>query len=289
MTGPLLIFGSTGQVGQELARRTKGAACPLRDVADLADPASIEATIYESAPSAIINAAAWTNVDKAEDHAAEAFAINGIAPGKMAEAAADLEIPLVHISTDYVFDGAGDEPWGPDDPAGPLGVYGQSKLQGEREVIEVGGTFAILRTSWVFSSHGKNFVKTMLRLSEAQSAVEVVNDQFGGPTSAASIAEACLTIAKGLIEDPARTGTYHFAGAPHVTWAEFAKEVFEQAGRSARVAEVPTELFPTPAERPLNSRLDCESTLKTFGISQPDWRKDLTQVLQELSQAAGVP
>jgi len=285
----LLIFGGTGQVGQELRRRVPDATFSTRETADLNDPAQIEALIYEAAPTAIINAAAWTNVDGAEDHRADALSINGFAPGTMAEVAADLEVPFVHISTDYVFDGAGDAPWTPEDPTGPLGAYGLSKLAGEREIQKVGGTYAILRTSWVFSAHGKNFVKTMLRLAEKQPALEIVSDQFGGPTSAASIADACLIIADALVEDPARTGIYHFSGAPETNWAGFAREIFSQAGKDVSIAEVSTDAFPTKATRPLNSRLDCLSTRETFGIVQPDWRKDLSQVLQELSAASGAP
>mgnify|MGYP001797462248 CR=1 FL=1 len=280
---PLLIFGGTGQVGRELQRRVPDATFSTRQTADLTQPEQIEAFIYESAPRAIINAAAYTNVDQAEESRDLALSINGLAPGVMAEVAAELEVPLVHISTDYVFDGAGDAPWTPEDPTGPLGEYGLSKLAGEREVQKSGGTYAILRTSWVFSAHGKNFVKTMLRLAEKQNALEIVNDQFGGPTSAASIAEACVIMADALIEDASRSGIYHFAGHPVTNWSGGAREIFSKAGTSVGVSEVSTEAFPTKAQRPLNSRLDCVSTRDAFGIVQSDWRKDLANVLQELS------
>ncbi|MGI1662575.1 dTDP-4-dehydrorhamnose reductase [Palleronia sp. KMU-117] len=281
----LLVFGKTGQVARELARRAPGADVLGRDAADLSQPEACAAMILERQPAAVINAAAWTAVDKAETERDAAFVINAQAPAAMARACAALGVPFVHISTDYVFDGSGDRPWRPDDPTGPLGVYGQSKLAGEEAVARAGGTWAVLRTSWVFSAHGVNFVKTMLRLSDTRDAISVVADQIGGPTPAGDIAAACLTIAKTLTSDPSKSGVYHFSGAPDASWADFAREVFQQARRPVAVTDIPSEAYPTPAPRPRNSRLDCSTTKTVFGIDRPDWRAGLAAVLDELAQA----
>jgi dTDP-4-dehydrorhamnose reductase len=281
----LLVFGKTGQVALELARRAPGAEFLGREAADLLRPEDCAAAILVRRPTAVINAAAWTAVDRAESERDAAFAVNAQAPGAMARACASLGVPFVHISTDYVFDGSGDRPWRPDDPTGPLGAYGQSKLAGEEEISRAGGTWAILRTSWVFSAHGANFVKTMLRLSETRDAVSVVADQIGGPTPAGDIAAACLTIAQALTADPDKGGLYHFSGAPDASWADFAREVFRQAGRPVTVTDIPSKAYPTPAPRPRNSRLDCSATKAVFGIDRPDWRVALAAVLDELGQA----
>lgn len=278
----ILVFGETGQVARELARRAPDAEHLGRGRADLAMPQVCAAAILERKPSAVINAAAWTAVDKAETERDAAMVVNALAPGAMAGACAALGIPFVHISTDYVFDGSGERPRTPDDPTGPLGAYGQTKLAGEEAVAKAGGTWAILRTSWVFSAHGANFVKTMLRLSETRDALTVVADQIGGPTPAGDIAAACLAIVETLKTDPAVRGIYHFSGAPDVSWADFAREIFRQAGRNVTVTDIPTEAYPTPAPRPGNSRLDCAATKTVFGIDRPDWRKGLAEVLDEL-------
>ena len=278
----LLVFGRTGQVARELARCADGAVCLGRDAADLADPESCAALIAERAPSGVINAAAYTAVDRAEEEERLATAINGAAPGAMARACAARGIPFVHISTDYVFDGSGEAPWRPDDPVGPLGAYGRSKLAGEAAVRAAGGAHAILRTSWVFSAHGQNFVKTMLRLGAERNALRIVADQMGGPTPASGIARACLRILEGLGQDAEKSGIYHYSGAPDVSWAGFAREIFAQAGLRVAVEEIPTAAYPTPARRPLNSRLDCATLASQFGITRPDWRAGLSDVLKEL-------
>ncbi|MDE3121814.1 MAG: dTDP-4-dehydrorhamnose reductase [Paracoccaceae bacterium] len=278
----LLVFGQSGQVATELARRAPGARFLGRDRADLSDPAACAAAIAEHGPEAVINAAAWTAVDRAEAEEAAARVVNADAPAAMAAECAKRGIPFVHVSTDYVFDGSGERPWLPDDPTGPLGAYGRTKLAGEHGVRAAGGTHAILRTSWVFSAHGANFVKTMLRLSETRDALNVVGDQIGGPTPAGAIASACLTIAEQLATDPVKTGTYHFAGHPDVSWAGFAREIFAQAGRPVAVTDIPTAAYPTPAKRPANSRLDCTSLTQTFGIARPDWRRGLAEVLHDI-------
>lgn len=280
----ILVFGQTGQVARHLAADPRVVALG-RDAADLIDPDACAAAIRDHRPSAVINAAAWTAVDAAEAHEAEARTINAVTPGYMAEAAAELEVPFVQISTDYVFDGSGDQPRRPTDATAPLGAYGRTKLAGERAVIAAGGTHALLRTSWVFSAHGANFVKTMLRLGAERGSVNVVADQIGGPTPAAAIARACLTISEALIDDDTLSGTYHFSGAPDVSWAAFAREIMAQAGLDCRIDEIPTADYPTPAQRPLNSRLDCATTQAGFGIPRPDWRAGLAEVLKDLKEA----
>jgi dTDP-4-dehydrorhamnose reductase len=278
----LLVFGKTGQVARELARIVPDAVFLGRDEADLADPAACAAAVAASDADAILNAAAWTAVDKAETEEAAATVVNGDAPAAMARAAAARGIPFLHVSTDYVFDGAGDRPFVPDHPTAPLGAYGRSKLTGEVGVRAAGGAHAILRTSWVVSAHGANFVKTMLRLAETRETINVVADQIGGPTSAASIAAALVDMARQLAADPAKSGTYHFAGAPDTSWADFAREIFRQAGLATTVGDIPTSAYPTPARRPLNSRLDCTTLQDVFGIPRPDWRLGLADILKEL-------
>lgn len=278
----LLVFGKTGQVATELAR-FEGVTCLGRAEADLTDPGACEAVITRSDATAVINAAAFTAVDRAEEDRDTAMIVNAMAPTAMAAAAAAKGIPFVHISTDYVFDGSGEAPWLPDAPTGPLGVYGQSKLGGERGVAAVGGSHAILRTSWVFSAHGSNFLKTMLRLSETRDHLRVVADQMGGPTPAASIADACVTIAQALISEPDKAGIYHFSGAPDASWADFAREIFAAAGRDITVEGIPTSAYPTPAARPLNSRLDCSTLTANFGIKRPDWRAATHSIVETLT------
>ena len=278
----ILIFGETGQVARELAMRAPDAVYLGRDQADLADPAACAAALTRAAPSAVINAAAYTAVDKAEEDEALATCVNGAAPGAMAVAAADLGVPFVHISTDYVFDGAGTAPFAPGAPVAPLGAYGRSKLAGEEAVRAAGGVHAILRTSWVVSAHGNNFVKTMLRLGAERDSLSIVADQVGGPTAAGDIAAACLEIAAQLLTDPGKTGTYHFAGAPDVSWADFAREIFGQAGLDCAVTDIPSAAYPTPAKRPANSRMDCSALEATFGIARPDWAESLSGILRAL-------
>ena len=281
----ILVFGQSGQVATELKRILPDAVFLSRQEADLANPAACAAAIKEHRPAAVINAAAYTAVDKAESDEEAALNVNATAPGAMARAAAGLGIPFVHISTDYVFAGTGDKPFSPDDPTAPLGAYGRTKLAGEQLVARAGGPFAILRTSWVFSAHGGNFVKTMLRLAESRDSLTIVADQIGGPTSARAIALACKVMAEQLIKDPAKSGIYHFSGAPDTSWADFARAIFEMAGRAVTVTDIPTSDYLTPATRPLNSRLDC-SALSTFGLARPDWRADLADVLHELGAIA---
>ena len=279
----ILVFGKTGQVATELQARADVTALG-RDQADLSDPATCAAAIRTHAPDVVINAAAYTAVDKAEEEEACATVVNGDAPGAMARECAAMGIPFLHVSTDYVFPGGGEVPWAPTDPVAPLGAYGRSKLAGERAVVAAGGRAAILRTSWVFSAHGNNFVKTMLRLSETRDALSIVNDQIGGPTPARDIAAACHNIAQTLVSEPDKGGFYHFAGAPDVSWADFAREIFAQAALNCEVTDIPSSAYPTPATRPMNSRMDCSSLETVFGIERPSWQDGLTTILQTLKR-----
>jgi dTDP-4-dehydrorhamnose reductase len=277
----ILVFGKTGQVAQELAQ-LPGVFCLGREDADLMMARDCADQINRRRPAAVINAAAYTAVDQAESDEENATRINAKAPEAMAKACADLDIPFVQISTDYVFSGQGDIPWQPDDQTAPLGAYGRSKLAGERAVQAAGGRFAILRCSWVVSAHGANFVKTMLALGAEREALNIVADQIGGPTAAADIAVACHRMALQLIDDPAKAGIYHFAGAPECSWADFARAIFNKTGLNCAVTDIASSDYPTPARRPLNSRMDCTSTADIFGITRPDWRDSLTPILTDL-------
>jgi dTDP-4-dehydrorhamnose reductase len=279
-----LVFGSTGQVAHELSR-LDGAdlaiTCLSRAQADLSDPQACADIIAQSDCDVIINAAAYTAVDRAEEDEDTARTVNGIAPGVMAGAAAAKGLPFLHISTDYVFDGSGEMFRSATDSVAPKNAYGRTKLIGENGVRGAGGTHVILRTSWVFSAHGANFVRTMLRLSETRNALTVVDDQIGGPTPAADIAAALVTMARAL-RTGQTGGTYHFSGQPCASWADFARAIFSGAGRTVAVTGIPTTDYPTPATRPLNSRLDCTKITADFGIAAPDWATGLTAVLKEL-------
>ncbi|AUQ56795.1 dTDP-4-dehydrorhamnose reductase RfbD (plasmid) [Phaeobacter inhibens] len=281
----ILVFGKTGQVARELAA-DETVTCLSRDQADLTDPAACAEVIRAHAPAAVINAAAYTVVDRAEAEEDLATLINGTTPGVMAETCATLGIPFVTLSTDYVFDGKGSSPWHPDEPVAPLNAYGRSKQLGEAAVRLAGGTHVILRTSWVVSAHGSNFVKTMLRLGKERERMRVVADQIGAPTPARAIAAACIEIARQLIADPEKSGTYHFAGQPETSWAGVATEIFTEAEIPCAVAEIPSSAYPTAAPRPLNSRLDCSTLERVFGITRPDWQAGLKDILKDLGERA---
>ena len=276
----LLVFGRTGQVARELQDLAPVLSLG-RDAADLSQPGACAAAIHAHRPRAVVNAAAYTAVDRAEEEESLATTINAAAPAEMAVACAALNIPLVHISTDYVFPGTGHSPWAPDDAAAPANAYGRSKWAGEEGIRASGCTHAILRTSWVFSAHGANFVKTMLRLSDTRDQISVVEDQIGGPTPARAIAAACLAIAGQLQNVPEKTGTYHFSGAPDASWCSFARAIFKLTDRPTRVQAISTSAYPTPAARPLNSRLDCNTTTSVFGLARPDWHAGLKECLTE--------
>jgi dTDP-4-dehydrorhamnose reductase len=277
----ILVFGKTGQVATELRARAEVIALG-RDQADFSDPESIIKIVEQTDADIIINAVAYTAVDKAEEEEALAATINGTTVAQIAIVAAARNIPFLHISTDYVFAGNGSDAWLPTDNTGPLGAYGRTKLMGEHGVIAAGGPHAILRTSWVFSAHGNNFVKTMLRLGATRDALSIVNDQIGGPTEAGDIADALLAMAAQFYTGSGTTGTYHFAGYPDCSWADFATEIFEQADMSVEVTGIPTSEYPTPATRPLNSRMDCTTLDTNYDIQRPDWRRSLSRVLKNL-------
>ena len=277
----VLVFGATGQVGTELAH-IGNVKCVGRSEVNLEDPTACSDAIKRFAPTAVINAAAYTAVDKAESEEAVAEVINALAVKAMAETCAEKSIPLVHISTDYVFEGSGLDAFTTSDQTSPQNAYGRTKLLGENFVKNSGCVFAILRTSWVFSAHGNNFVKTMVRLGQSRDQLSVVNDQVGGPTSARAIAKACLEIGTQLRATPSKSGVYHFSGAPDGSWAEFAQQIFKRARLNVKVTGIPTVEYPTPAIRPLNSRLDCSDTYRVFGVKQPDWRAELDGVLSDL-------
>ena len=275
----ILVFGKTGQIATEL-QSTSNVLALDRDFADLSNPLSCYEAIKINAPEAVINAAAYTNVDKAETEGELVNIINANSPKAMAQACATLNIPLVHLSTDYVFDGTSDKPWQPKDVTKPINAYGRSKKKGEEGIRSVGSSYFTDILGCFFSWH--NFVKTMLNLSERNSTLSLVADQIGGPTPAKDIAKACLQIVEQLKQDPSKSGTYHFSGAEDVSWAELATEIFQQTGRYINIIPIPTCDYPTPAVRPLNSRLNCSSTREVFSIHRPDWRTGLNDILTEL-------
>ena len=290
----ILVFGKNGQVARELARLGgRAVICLGRDDADFCDPSACIGAIDTIAPDIIINAAAYTAVDKAESEADLALQINATTPTQIAKVAFARGIPFLHISTDYVFDGSGTGCWAEGDTPAPLGIYGQTKYQGEQGIIAEAGAdayFAIIRTSWVFSPFGANFVKTMLRLGAtdktlAPKKLSIVSDQIGGPTGADSIAGALLKIAAAFYQkrDSSLSGIYHYGGAPFVSWADFATEIFNMADLPVEITPIPSTDYPTPAPRPQNSRMDCARILAAFNIKQPDWRLSLGKTIAELS------
>ena len=277
----ILVFGKTGQVATELQRQCDLVALG-RETMDFECPERFEQVLDEYRADIIINAAAYTDVDGAEDNEELALKINGVAPSVLAQASAARNIPLLHVSTDYVFDGAGEHLWLPLDHPNPLNVYGRSKLEGEIGVARAGGKFAILRTSWIFSSTGRNFVKTMLRLNASRDEVSVVSDQLGSPTAASDVAGALLTMAKVFHEGRGVSGIYHFAGAPDTSWADFARSVILFVGGDLQVIDIPSSEFPTRATRPLHSRMNCTKLEEVFGIKRPNWQDGLKRVIAEL-------
>lgn len=278
----ITVFGRTGQVATELALQANVTSLGRED-ADFTDPDQIAKIAGDLDSDIFINAVAYTAVDKAETDSTTAELVNATSVAALARVATARLIPIVHISTDYVFDGKGENPFPTDASTGPLGVYGQTKLAGEQALRDAGGAYVNLRTSWVFSAHSNNFVKTMLRLGAERDALNIVADQIGGPTPAADIASACLKIARRLYEGIGPYGDFHYSGAPDVSWADFAREILAQSGLSCTVTDIPTSAYPTPAARPLNSRLDCSKADQMFGLPRPNWRAGLANVLAELS------
>ena len=292
-----LVTGLDGQVVQSLIQQAANDASVEiiavgRPKLDLARPETITAPVMELKPDLIISAAAYTAVDQAESESALAHAVNGDGPSALAAAAAKLDIPIVHISTDYVFDGAKKTPYGESDAVAPLGIYGASKLAGEKAVAAATANYAILRTAWVYSPFGKNFLKTMLRVADGRDVVNVVDDQFGNPTSALDIADAVLAVSHGLLAspDPELRGIFHMTAMGEASWADFAEEIFrassEIGGPSAHVNRIPSSAYPTPAQRPANSRLNCGKLLATHGVSLPQWQGSTQKTVAQIVQSA---
>jgi dTDP-4-dehydrorhamnose reductase len=289
----IVATGREGQVVRSLCERGPVLGHQIialgRPELDLAgDPATIERRITEAQPDVIISAAAYTAVDKAEGDRAQAQAVNERGAEAVAAAARRLGVPLLHLSTDYVFDGTKQAPYVESDRPSPASVYGETKLQGEEAVLAAHDDVAVLRTAWVYSPFGNNFVKTMLRLAADREEVGVVSDQQGNPTSALDIADGLLTVAENLKNstDPALRGIFHMAGTGTASWAEFAATIFETSaalgGPTARVRPIGTVDYPTPARRPANSRLDCTKLYEGHGVRLPDWESSVTTVVGRL-------
>jgi len=287
----VVVTGCKGQVVTSLIERATDRAeiIPLgRPELDLKDPTSVSRALEIAKPDVIINAAAYTAVDKAEQEPDEAMRVNADGAGFVAVAAAALNASLIQLSTDYVFDGALSRPYVETDKTGPTGAYGRSKLEGEARVQMAQPDGVILRTAWVYSPFGANFVRTMLRLGETRDEVGVVADQLGNPTSAIDIADAVLTIAARLRSDSAQhlRGVFHMTGAGEANWADFAEAIFaiaERYGRKpVRVKRITTADYPTPAKRPPNSRLDCGKLARLYGVALPHWRRSLDACVSHL-------
>jgi dTDP-4-dehydrorhamnose reductase len=280
----IAVTGSKGQVATSLLERARPKAEVValgRPAFDLTDSAAVLAGLEAAGPDVVVNAAAYTAVDKAEAEEPVATHVNGDGAGHVAEAAARLGVPLLHLSTDYVFDGSFDRPYREEDPTAPAGAYGRSKLVGEKQVAERCQNSVILRTAWVYSPFGANFVRTMLRLNETRDEVGVVADQRGNPTSALDIADALLAIAARVKDDasPALRGVFHMTGSGEASWADFAEAVFHEAAtrgrRQTQVQRITTADYPTPARRPANSRLDNEKLSRVYGLKLPEWRQSV--------------
>ena len=291
--GSLLVVGRTGQLARALAAVANERKLPLIAIArpelDLGDAESIERILGACVPRAIINAAAYTFVDKAESEPDLAFKINRDGAAHVARLAKRLRVPFIHVSTDYVFDGSKETPYREDDRPSPLGIYGRSKRDGEIAVLDSYASAVILRTSWIYSPYGHNFVKTMLRLAEAREPIRVVDDQYGAPTSARDLAQAIIEIIEQIEGRPEKSfgGIYHLTAAGETTWYGFAAAIFRGwAGRGRRIPTIEaitTADYPTPARRPVNSRLDCSKAARIFGIRLPHWRQGLETCLDELA------
>lgn len=290
----LCVTGTRGQVASAL----QGMQSPGVEVialgrpsCDLSDRASVLAAIEAARPDVVVNAAAYTAVDQAETERERAFLINDAGAGHVADAAASIGAPIIHISTDYVFDGRKPTPYGEDDPVSPVSVYGASKRAGEERVLAANPRAVVLRTSWVFSHEGANFLRTMLRLAADRDLIRVVSDQFGAPTYAPDLAAACVTIARGVASAPADRGLYgifHVTGGGDTSWAGFASAIFSAArargGKGADVQPIATAEYPTPATRPANSRLDGGRIAAVHGIRLPHWADAMGRCLDRLGR-----
>lgn len=290
----ILVCGASGQVGLELVGRAGAygleALGVTREQLDITDSHRVANLVDQYRPGLIINAAAYTHVDNAEKQSEQAYAVNRDGVTNLAEAARQADIPLVHISTDYVFSGEADKPYRETDPVAPTGIYGASKLAGEVAIQAALVRHVIVRTSWVYGVHGNNFVKTMLRLGQQRDALSVVADQFGCPTQAGSLAKALLQLAQRYAhEGTLAWGLYHYSGTPHCSWFDFAEEIFRQAAikglltKTPQVSAITTAQYPTPARRPAWSVLACTKFEQAFGIAPSDWHDDLGEVLDALA------
>lgn len=279
----IISFGTSGQVASELGR-FDGVKTVGRDVADFRSPAACADFVLSSGARAIINAVAYTDVENAEHEEGTANLINGFTPGEIARACVKLNIPIIHISSDYVFDGCASVPYGPDAICAPINAYGRSKLLGETLIINSGARHAILRTSWVFSEKSNSFPSKVLQKAKSHNFIDVVDDQVGGPTPAASIAGACVQIAYALMESDTKSGVYHLSGLPDTSWADFAIEIFELANAPAAIRPVLSNILSGKAPRPKNSRLDCTSTLKVFGVKRPNWKSELLELVTKIKE-----
>jgi len=289
----ILILGAGGQVGTELQRSFADAgeviACD-RKAADLSRSEELRTIIAQLRPAVILNAAAYTAVDRAESEAELAMTINGHAPRVLAKEAAKLDALLVHYSTDYVFDGSKKSPWVESDAPNPLNVYGRTKLSGENAIREVGCKYLIFRTSWVYGPHGHNFLRTMLRLGRERDQLKIVDDQFGAPTSSRAIAEATRLVVDGVAAMNSGLGLYHMTCGGETTWCGFAREIFsrkrqEGPDKVPEVIPIASSEYPTPAKRPANSVLSNEKLRSTFGVSLPDWQSALAATTNILARS----
>ncbi|MFT0891691.1 dTDP-4-dehydrorhamnose reductase [Pseudochelatococcus sp. G4_1912] len=289
----IVVTGSEGQVATALGERGVAMGVEIvrlgRPTLDLARPETIRTALIEARPDVIVNAAAFTAVDLAEDEAEMAFAVNAVGAGEVAAVAHALNVPVIQISTDYVFDGTKQTPYVEDDATGPTGVYGASKLAGEAAVAQAHANHAILRTAWVYAPYGKNFVRTMLRLAETRDELRVVADQVGSPTYAPDIADAVIRVAQNLLAQPNNAGlrgVFHLGGEGEANWAQLAEATFALAalhgGKGATVFPISTAEYPTPARRPANSRLDCTKIAQQHGVMMPAWRDSLAQCVKRL-------
>jgi len=293
----IIVIGKEGQIARALAERAPafGVTTVLlgRPALDLTEPSSIGEALSSISGDLIVNAAAYTAVDQAETQPELATAINGLGAGMVARAAAAMNVPVIHLSTDYVFDGTAGRPYREDDEPHPLGAYGLSKLLGEQAVAAEAPDHVILRTAWVYSPFGKNFVKTMLRLAGERNEVAVVADQHGSPTSAFDMADGIITIGRNLLDQPHDQhlrGLFHVTATGFTSWAEFASKIFEQSARlggpTAQVRPISTEDYPTLARRPANSRLDCQKLADAHGVVLPSWRSSLEPCIKRLVDEA---
>ena len=282
----VMVTGAGGMTGSEVCERAQRAGCEVSAHShaqmDITDAASVDAAAANFRPDLIINCAAYTAVDRAESEPDVAAAVNVDGARNIAQTAAAAGIPLIHLSTDYVFSGDARSPYEPYAEPNPVGVYGRTKWSGEAIVRKVTTRHIIVRTSWVFSHRGSNFVRTILRLASERDELRVVNDQVGRPTSAADLADALVIVADAMLEDHDLSGTYHFANSGETSWFEFAQAIVDEAGdrtRSPRVIPIPTSEFPTPARRPAYSVLDTSSFTERFGVKPRPWREALRETI----------